>query len=110
MEFSTKAETLASLSGLLTSARILPLVYFSFEEWKSKRGECIDRIASRLNVEVYIVRSSCRMEDSAEESCAGAFLSIPRVIKSELESAIDDVFSSYPAISDDDQVLVQPML
>ncbi|MDM5138389.1 PEP-utilizing enzyme [Aeromonas bestiarum] len=110
LEFGTKAETLATLNKVLLSANIPCSIYFSYKEWMEDHCRIImsvrDIIPSRL-----IVRSSCMAEDSHTQSNAGAFLSVANVEFDFLESAINQVFSSYGEFPDDnDQVLVQPML
>ncbi|MGC6096864.1 hypothetical protein VVA15_23750 [Citrobacter portucalensis] len=57
-----------------------------------------------------IVRSSCRSEDRADSSGAGAFESVANVSGEEvLEKAIAQVIASYPSANPDDEVLVQAM-
>jgi phosphohistidine swiveling domain-containing protein len=109
--FSTKARTLASLSGCLHSARILPFVYFSVIDWKKNKQNCLTRLSQEVgDVALWIVRSSCKREDNHNESNAGAFLSLINITKNELENAIEEVIASYGKYSEDDEVLVQPML
>ncbi|MBW3762545.1 phosphoenolpyruvate synthase [Aeromonas jandaei] len=110
LEFGTKAETLATLNKVKLSAKIPCSIYFSYKEWMGGHHGIIksvhDNIIGRL-----IVRSSCMAEDSHSQSNAGAFLSVANVEFGFLESAIEQVFSSYGEHPDDnDQVLVQPML
>lgn len=109
-EFSTKARTLAALQSKLMSSRILPLVYFTFSEWKQNRRECVLKAMQELGVQRMIVRSSCGREDGEAESNAGAFLSLTDVMSEDLESAIDKVIESYGDAEDLDEVLIQPML
>jgi hypothetical protein len=108
--FSTKAGTLASLHGRLCGARIMPLVYFSVNDWRRSKQDCLAKISLVENSSLWIVRSSCTREDSESESNAGAFLSLINITKSELEKAIDTVIQSYGQASEDDEVLIQPML
>lgn len=108
--FSTKAGTLASLQGRLRTARIAPLVCFNVANWQADRSACIARVQSELGGLPWIVRSSCKREDSACKSNAGAFLSVPDVLPDSLENAIAQVIDSYDKASPDDEVLVQPML
>lgn len=108
--FSTKASTLATLQGVLTSARIAPLVSFPVVAWKADQGACLRDVSAELGPAPWIVRSSCRREDGAEVSNAGAFLSIPNVGGDELPFAIDRVISAYGELDPADEVLIQPML
>ncbi|PWB35390.1 phosphoenolpyruvate synthase [Pseudomonas sp. SDI] len=110
LHFSTKAGTLISLQERLTSARIAPLLAFSVGDWQRGRHACFRDIRGRLGNGPWIVRSSCRREDSAQASAAGAFLSLPEVDEAELESAIDRVIASYGDVHLADEVLIQPML
>jgi len=110
LKFSTKAGTLALLQRRLQSARIAPLVYFNVADWQADCSVCIARVQSELSDGPWIVRSSCKREDSACESNAGAFLSVPNVLTDGLKNAIDQVVASYGEVSPDDEVLVQPML
>lgn len=62
---------------------------------------------------LHAVRSSCRREDSASTSAAGAFLSILNIDVADaqaLRDAIEKVIASYGEAAPDDQVLVQPMI
>ncbi|MBV8049106.1 MAG: hypothetical protein JO171_18305, partial [Paludibacterium sp.] len=79
LSFSTKAGTLHCLQDRLSMARIAPLAYFTVEEWRAAPEMCLARVASLPHAGPWIVRSSCRAEDNAEQSNAGAFLSLPDV-------------------------------
>lgn len=109
----TKAETLAWLTPLLRTGRILPLCFFSVAEWATSRPHILDRIADTpFGDAAMIVRSSARGEDTTQESQAGRFLSELHVRgRDELSAAIDRVIASYgDADCGDHHVLVQPML
>ncbi len=58
----------------------------------------------------FIVRSSCRREDGADSSNAGAFLSLANVSTTDLEESILKVIDAYGEADPGDEVLVQPML
>ena len=75
LSFSTKAATLAELQGQIASARIASLAYFTVAEWRHDRAACLARVRRILGDGLLIVRSSCRREDGADKSNAGAFLS-----------------------------------
>lgn len=110
LAFSTKAGTLARLQGQLRSARIAPLVFFTVADWCADRAACLARVPATVGFGPWIVRSSCRREDRAGESNAGAFLSLPDVAPEGLEAAIERVIAAYGEASPADEVLIQPML
>ncbi len=108
--FSTKAGTLELLNGQLHSAQVPSLVYFTLADWQAESNACSQKVRSCLGYGPWIVRSSCQIEDSAHESNAGAFLSVPDVTESNMKNAIEQVISSYGSGSAMDEVLIQPML
>jgi hypothetical protein len=108
--FSTKAGTLATLQGVLKTARIAPLRSFSVADWQVDRQACLTGVMECLGTAPWIVRSSCGREDGAESSNAGAFLSIPNVKADGLKDAIEQVIASYGEAHATDEVLIQPML
>ena len=108
--FSTKANTLADLQGVIKSARIAPMRSFTVQKWRTDREECIDKVFKHLGDGPWIVRSSCAREDKNDVSNAGAFLTIPNVDAQSLVSAIEQVINSYRNNDFTDQVLIQPML
>jgi hypothetical protein len=110
LSFSTKAGTLAALQGVLKTARIAPLYVFSMAQWQADRSVCLSGIAGSIGTVPLIVRSSCGQEDGATQSNAGAFLSIPNVVASGLESAVEQVMAAYGEAQPTDEVLIQPML
>ena len=110
VEFSTKAETLQSLKGVLGSASILPLVYFSVSEWNVNQAACVEVIKSKIGTGPFIVRSSSLHEDGHDVSNAGRYLSILDVSVASLTDAIENVIASYQSRNPDHQVLIQPML
>ena len=108
--FSTKAGTLARLQGQLRSVRIAPLVFFTVADWQVDRAACLAQVPSAVGAGPWIVRSSCQREDSAKESNAGVFLSLPDVTAEGLEAAIEQVIAAYGEAGAVDEVLIQPML
>lgn len=110
LTFSTKAGTLATLQGVLKTARIAPLRVFTVAQWRADRSVCFSGIADSLGAGFWIVRSSCGREDGATSSNAGAFLSIPNVDAAGLESAVEQVIAAYGEAQPTDEVLIQPML
>lgn len=110
LAFSTKAGTLATLQGVLKTARIAPLRVFTVAQWRADRSVCLSGIVGSLGAVPWIVRSSCGREDGATSSNAGAFLSIPNVEAAGLESAVEQVIAAYGEAQPTDEVLIQPML
>jgi phosphohistidine swiveling domain-containing protein len=112
VRLGTKAETLAALAPVLTTARILPLTYFSLREWHAGRDRLLDRLlASDWATGPVIVRSSAVVEDTTAGSQAGRFRSLAfRRGRGEIAAAVDEVFASYDARRPADQVLIQPQL
>jgi hypothetical protein len=110
MIFSTKGTTLKNLRGLIKTAEIAPLFLFSLVDWLANRQKCLDDIVECLGEKLFIVRSSSHNEDGSKASNAGAFLSIQNIGLADLEVTIEKVIASFGKASDDDQILIQPML
>jgi hypothetical protein len=110
LAFSTKAGTLAALQGVLKMAQIAPLCSFSVADWQADRQACLTDVFECLGTAPLIVRSSCGLEDCADLSNAGAFLSIPNVNTHGLETAVEKVIGAYGNARPTDEVLIQPML
>ncbi len=111
LTFTTKADTLRTLAGRLTSARVLPQVCLSVGEIRSdsRRISALLEQAG-LSGRRLIVRSSAQNEDTAESSNAGKFLSIADV--SGEESILAAVAQVAEAMGPDpaNQVFIQPFL
>jgi len=110
LEFSTKAGTLAALTGVVMSARIAPVHFFTVAQWRADRAFCLQDIGKKLGSDPWVVRSSCGREDGNTASNAGAFLSVPNVKLADLETAVEQVIASYGEEEASDEVLIQPML
>ena len=110
LEFSSKARTLESLSGVIKTAKVAPLLIVKVRDWEQHRGKFLPLISEEWGSEPLIVRSSCVSEDLEQASNAGAFLSILNVELDNLERAIDEVIASYSTKDVEDEVLIQPML
>lgn len=110
LAFSSKAGTLALLQGHLRNARIAPLVLFTVAAWRETPKTCQAEVRHVLGDGPWIVRSSCAREDAADQSNAGAFLSVMDIVPDTLHEAINQVIASYGEASANDEVLVQPML
>ena len=110
LNFSTKAQTLALLKDNLSTASIAPMYILSQSEWQSNRTKCLAGIKAKIGNGPWIIRSSCKTEDTSTASNAGKFLSITDVAMADLGNSIDQVFLSYEEPAGDDEVLIQPML
>lgn len=112
-QFVTKAQTLEKLQGRCQPFKILPLAYFTVEEWKERQNDCLERIGTLTSATSHlVVRSSARGEDSHNASMAGAYDSLLNVNakdRSEIVRAVDTVIAAYHG-NPQDEVLVQPML
>ena len=107
--FASKAQTLRRLQPRLRSARVADLAVFTVADWTADRSACCARVL-QMGGAPWIVRSSCRHEDGAQASKAGAYLSRLDVRRDGLEAAVEAVIASYGPPADADEVLVQPML
>jgi glutamine kinase len=113
IKFTTKAETLASLYGVIANATVLPQFCFSFKEWEKSSKNINDFWVNRPNWSNnnLIVRSSSQSEDSSFQSLAGKFDTVLNVSGDlSLSAAIDKVCKSFSDGTSKDQVFIQPML
>ena len=110
LQFSSKANTLQRLEGVVKSAKIANLIVFKVSEFNLDKDICIKRILKSFECESFIVRSSAIGEDGATCSNAGAFLSVQNVDRTSLKESIEKVIGSYENPHKDDEVFVQPML
>jgi len=113
LSFGTKAETLEALAPRLRTARILPQVRFSVNEWRADRARILaDIAAERWSSRPVIVRSSALGEDGPMSSQAGRYDSVLGVLGSaEIAQAVEQVIASFAdGENTNDQVFVQPML
>lgn len=109
-KFGTKASTLKSLRGCLTTASVLPVTIVTYADWFSRRGSALERVLTELPGSPVIVRSSAPNEDQAAGSQAGRYLSLLDVDRDNIGPAIDQVFASYGDVTETTEVLIQPML
>ena len=110
--FGTKAETLAALKPVVTTATVPDLTLFSVGDWVVGRDRVLADIAAQFGARSLVVRSSAMSEDQAESSLAGYFhsvLAIPADQPEALARAIDEVVASMTG-NPRDQVLVQEMI
>ena len=108
----TKAETLQRLKGMVKKPVILDQISFTTREWSSEKKSIVKKIKLHLPDTPLVVRSSSLSEDSFSSSNAGAYTSVLGVDpETGIEEAVNRVIGSYGSrLSDDDQVLIQPML
>lgn len=112
VRLGTKAESLERLSAAVTTARVLPLLYFDVGAWLESREAVLTRVLERPWASGrLIVRSSALTEDRADSSLAGRFHTATGVSgRARLATAIDTVCSSYDRLDPENQVLIQPEL
>ena len=112
LSFDTKANTLRSLNGKLSHARVLPQLCFTVESWEAS-NKTLQVLEDRPEwlAQPVIVRSSGKTEDGAEESLAGHYATVAKVLGTDqLEHAISTVVKSFGCYNPEDQILIQPML
>lgn len=107
-EFGSKGETLEGLRPFLTRAEILPALEFTVAEWRELPKEVLARVRTTL-APPWVVRSAARVEDGADSSLAGRFLSCLDVDEADLAAAIERVARALTG-DPEDRVLIQPML
>ena len=113
MHFTSKADTLAELEGKLKYACVLPQFSFTSKMWNEIYND-IDILWNEIpqwaNTSL-IVRSSARAEDSSKESLAGHYTTVANVnSKSQLKSAVTEVYKSFNDDMPQNQIFIQPML
>lgn len=110
--FGTKADTLFSLLSSVTTARILPLYFFTVANWETNRNHVLSELRkSAWFYNSLIVRSSALDEDSKENSLAGKYLSLANIKGEEnFITAVEKVISSFEDNHLNHQILVQPYL
>jgi hypothetical protein len=112
ISFHSKARALRDVAPLIKSARVLPSVVFTVNDWIEECDAVVKRITKLTPDErPLIIRSSSLSEDGDRYSNAGYYLSVPNVIGvSAAKAAIASVIDSYgTSVRPDDEILVQPM-
>jgi phosphohistidine swiveling domain-containing protein len=111
---STKARTLESLRPCIRTATILPLYYFTVDDYNKHTDNIVSIISSKFENRFVIVRSSSLSEDAETNSMAGYFDSVLNISAGDQESVrrgIEQVINSYgESVSDCDEILVQEQL
>ncbi len=115
--FSTKAGTLAALSGRLNCARLPPQRHFTVRQWSEGSDAILADLQSRFSSDQLVVRSSAINEDTANNSMAGQYasvLNVPRQSVDDIRAAVESVIAQYARVdgqaNGDNEVLVQPQL
>ncbi len=110
--FGTKAGTLDHLSKIVTRAILCDQFFTTVRQWNQTPSHVLETIVDRFAPARVAVRSSSQNEDTYGVSNAGAFESVTNVPCSttSLADAIETVIASYGKASDDDEVLIQPMV
>ena len=111
-EFSTKAGTLQALKQFVSRGRLCDQIVVPAAKWATDKRGVVEQVIAQFNPQPLAVRSSAANEDGLTDSQAGVNLSLINVESDRIriETAIDSVFASYQTPSDDDQVLIQPMV
>ena len=110
----TKAETLQRLRPLVKESSILPCFMFSVLDWKINKDQLLNKIVNFTDSKNIILRSSSGIEDSWNESHAGAFDSILNILKDDktrVIGAINEVIKGYKKsrqFNEKWQILIQP--
>jgi hypothetical protein len=89
--FGSKAETLQALKSRLTQATVPDSYFFSIQEWQSSKPQILQRIRDQFQDAKLAVRSSALIEDGANESMAGAFLSLQHVNGANADDVTDSI-------------------
>lgn len=111
LEFTTKADTLRTLSDILTTAQVLPQVCLTVGEARNAPEQILRLLdEAGLSGQVLIVRSSARNEDTAECSNAGKFLSIGDVEGEEAILHAAEQVAEAMGSDPDNQIFIQPFL
>src|SRR3989304_6190161 len=111
LNFGSKAENLERLRPFISTAKILPAVYFTVSEWRTEADAIVGRVVHQLSARPLIVRSSARNEDGLTASRAGRYATVSDVSGEQaFRKAGETVIDSYGDAAPNDQILVQPKL
>lgn len=109
-EFGSKAQTLARLGQLISTATVLPVEVFTVARWQADPAAVLAAARRRFGDRRLIVRSSCQREDLQSSSAAGCYESVLDIDgEAALQAAIETVIASYGDGSPEDEVFIQPM-
>jgi glutamine kinase len=110
----TKSDTLSRLAHVVTSGKFCEQHIITVQEWDEQSEACLKKIEKVFSPRRIVIRSSALMEDSWEDSFAGAFDSVLNIDSADpvaVSDGIERVIASYGSTSggrrSDDQVLIQ---
>ena len=109
----SKAESLETLSPLVTLSVIDPMVNLTFSDWELDPEKIIEKVFSVFPSSPLAVRSSASGEDSWSASEAGKYhsaLNVTTGSHNALTTAIEEVFNSYDTLGPDANLIVQAMV
>ena len=111
MIFKGKAETLESIEKKITTAKILPQISFSYEEYSNQKESILKYLEDNKWFEKNLIVRSCgKNEDDIHYSGAGQFTSVGNVYgKENVCNAIQTVFESMGA-NKENRVFLQPFI
>lgn len=108
-----KAQTLARIKPLLKKSIICDQLTFSFKDWNKNNSNILNSIERKFHKTELIIRSCSPSEDGWDSSQAGVYdtvLDVKSNDQNEITKAIIQVFKSYKKISNNNQLLVQPLV
>lgn len=111
MIFKGKAETLESIEKKITTAKILPQISFSYEEYSNQKESIVKYLEDNKWFEKNLIVRSCgKNEDDIHYSGAGQFTSVGNVYgKENVCNAIQTVFESM-GTNKENKVFLQPFI
>ena len=109
---STKGQILQYIATKIKLGNTKESLIITWKEYKENQAEVLSKIIAFSCGTDLIVRSSSSKEDLTEYSNAGAFESVLNVKpqKNSINAAVETVFLSYGEVTDEEEVLIQPML
>ena len=113
MNFKTKAGMLEYLEKRVKHSKILPQIKFIVEEWDAKKEDIVYKIKGFFGDKSVIIRSSSLKEDTAEESKAGHYCTVPDISPndaSRLIKSIEKVKSSFGDKNKKNEIFIQEYL
>ncbi len=110
-QLKTKSELLEELSKKITTAKILPQIRFTVEDWKTSWLKVIGKVESNEWISIPLIIRSSSIQEDLNKNTAGKYKSILNVIGlDEIKNAIDEVINSYGDFNPINQIFIQPML
>ena len=111
MIFKGKAETLENIEKIITTAKILPQISFSYDEYFNQKKSILKYLEDNKWFEKNLIVRSCgKNEDDVHYSGAGRFTSVGNVYgKENVCNAIQTVFESM-GTNKENRVFLQPYI